>query len=235
MSALDDPVLVAREYSDERGLSARIAAQQSATGPDPRQVAFDAVAEVEPSLILEVGPGRGELAERMQRELGARVVAVDQSERMVELNAARGVEAIVGDVQDLPFRDAIFDCAVAAWMLYHVPDLNRALLELRRVLRPQGRLVAVTNSLHSQRELWDLVGYERSYSFGAENAEGALLRHFTVVERRDVHGTVTFPDRNAAHRYVAVSPMAAHLADRLPDFEGPLVCSRHVAVFVCEP
>ncbi len=235
MSALNDPELVARDYADETGLSARSAAQQLASGPDPRQTAFDAVAECEPGLVLEVGPGLGELAERIMRQVDARVVAVDQSERMVELTAARGVEAIVGDVQDLPFRDGIFDCALAAWMLYHVPDLNGALRELRRVLRPGGRLVAVTNSAHSQRELWELVGYRPEYSFGAENAESALLRHFTVVERRDVRGAVTFPDREAAHHYVSSSPMAAHLADNLPFFDGPLVASRHVAVFVCEP
>jgi SAM-dependent methyltransferase len=235
VSALNDPALVARDYADEKNLSVRIAAQQSSTGPDPREVAFEAVAEVAPDLILEVGPGRGELAERMHTELDARVVAVDQSERMVQLTRAHGVEAIVGDVEDLPFRDGIFDCAVAAWMLYHVSDLDRALLELRRVLRPHGRLVAVTNSAHSQRELWELVGYEPRYGFGAENGEWALLRHFTIVERRDVRGTVTFPDREAVHRYVASSPMAAHLADRLPSFEGPLVASRHVVVFVCEP
>ena len=237
MSTLNDPALVAREYADERGLSARIAAQEASTGPDPRQVAFDAVAEVEPSLILEVGPGRGELAERMARELDARVIGVDQSERMVELTRRRGVEAVVGDVQDLPFRDGIFDCAVAAWMLYHVPDLNCALLELRRVLRPQGRFVAVTNAGRSLSELWGLVGFtgDLSGGFNAENAEGALLRHFTIVERRDVHGQVTFPDREAAHRYVSASPTRANLADDLPWFDGPLVASKHVVVFVCEP
>jgi SAM-dependent methyltransferase len=235
VTALNDPALVARDYADETRLAARIAAQQASTGPDPRQIAFEAVAEAEPQLILEVGSGRGELAERMKRELDARVVAVDQSERMVELTSARGVEAIVGNVEDLPFRDGIFDCAVAAWMLYHVPNLDGAVRELRRVLRPDGRLVAVTNSANTQRELWSLVGYQPDYSFGAENGEWSLLRHFTIVERRDVRGTVTFPDRQAAHRYVSSSPMAAHLADDLPFFDGPLVCSRHVVVFVCEP
>ena len=44
-------------------------------------------------------------------------MAVDQSERMVELASARGVDACVGDVQELPFADESFDCAVAAWML----------------------------------------------------------------------------------------------------------------------
>jgi SAM-dependent methyltransferase len=237
VSALNDPALVRRDYADEAGLSARIAAQQAATGPDPRQVALEAVAECRPRWVLEVGPGRGELAERIQRELGALVVAVDQSERMVELTRARGVEAYVGDVQALPFQDGVFDCALAAWMLYHVPDLDRALLELRRVLREGGKLVAVTNSASTLPELWDLlpeVG-SRGEGFSAENAEWPLLRHFTVVERRDVRGTVTFADREAAHRYISASPRWARLADHLPVFDGPLTASRHVVVFVAEP
>jgi SAM-dependent methyltransferase len=236
VSALNDPVAVRREYADEERLAARIAAQQQAfTGPDPRQVAFEAVAEGEPQLVLEVGPGRGELAERIKRELDARVVAVDQSERMVELTEARGIEAIVGDVQDLPFRDGIFDVALAAWMLYHVPEVDLAIRELRRVLRPDGRLVAVTNSVDSMQELWSMVGHASEYPFGAENGEWSLLRHFTIVRRRDVRGTLTFPDREAAHRYVSASPTKARGADNLPFFDGPLVCTRHVVVFVAEP
>jgi SAM-dependent methyltransferase len=235
--ALNDPEVVRREYADESGLAARMAVQKSATGSDPYAVAFEAVSECEPGLVLEVGCGRGELAERMSRELDARVVAVDQSDRMVELTAARGVEAIVGDVQNLPFRDGIFDCAVAAWMLYHVPDLDGALRELRRVLRPGGRLVAATSSERNFAELWELVGERGAPSgeFSVESAEGMLLRHFTIVERRDVRGTVTFPDRETAHRLISACPTRGELADRLPVFEGPLVASRHVAVFVCEP
>ena len=235
MRALNDPAVVAREYADEAGLSARIAAQAVSTGPDARQVVFEAVAEVEPSLVLEVGPGRGELAERMARELDARVIGVDQSERMVALTQARGVEALVGDVHNLPFRDGIFDCAVAAWMLYHVPDLDRALLELRRVLRPGGRFVAATNSEHTLRELWDLVVFAPGYAFSTENGEWPLLRHFTLVERREVRGTMTFPGWEAAHRYIGASIIAKHLADELPYFDGPLEATRHVTVFVCEP
>jgi SAM-dependent methyltransferase len=156
---------------------------------------------------------------------------------MVELTAARGVEAIVGDVQDLPFRDGIFDCAVAAWMLYHATDVNRAILELRRVLRPDGRLVAATSSERNLGELWQLVDEigAPADGFTVESAEGALLRHFTIVERRDVRGTVTFADREAAHRHISAVPTRGHLADRLPALDGPLQAGRHVAVFVCEP
>jgi SAM-dependent methyltransferase len=235
MSALNDPALVAREYADETGLSARIAAQRWATGPSPRDVLFEAIRDAEPRRVLEVGPGRGEMAERFARELGAEVIALDQSARMVELTLERGIEALVGDVCDLPFRDGVFDVVVAAWMLYHVPEVGRALAEIRRVLRPGGTFVAATNSERSLAQLWDLVGYAPQYSFGAENGEGALLRYFTVVRRRDVKGELVFPDRDAARSYVASSILASHLADRLPFFDGPLVTTRHVTVFVCEP
>ena len=68
-----------------------------------------------------------------------RVTFVDLSQRMVELARARGIaDAHVGDVQELPFADASFDTVVAAWMLYHVPDLDRGLAEIARVLEPGG-------------------------------------------------------------------------------------------------
>ena len=77
--------------------------------------------------MLEVGCGWGELAEWIARDTGAEVVAVDLSPRMVELARERGVDARVADVQQLPFADGEFDLVVAAWMLYHVPDLDRGL------------------------------------------------------------------------------------------------------------
>jgi SAM-dependent methyltransferase len=235
MSALNDPVLVAREYADESRLAFRRAVHQRGSGPDARQVVFEAVAEIAPRRVLELGPGEGELAERIAGELGADVYAVDQSPRMVELTRARGVDAVVGDAQELPFLEGSFDCVVAAWMLFHVPDLERTLLEVRRVLRPSGRFVAATNSEHTLRELWGLVGFSPSYSFSAENGEWALLRHFTVVERRDVRGTITFPDWESARSHVAASITAAHLAGELPRFDGSLRATRHMVVFVCEP
>ena len=85
-------------------------------------------------------------------------------------------------------------------------------------------------------ELWELVGEcgAPAGGFTVENAEGTLLRHFATVERRDVRGTVTFPDRETAHRHISACPTRGELADRLPVFDRPLVASRHVAVFVCE-
>lgn len=237
MDSLNDPELVRQAYADEKRYAVRMAKQETATGPDPYDVVFAAVAERQPRDVLEVGCGRGELAERMSRELwAAHVIALDQSARMVELTAARGVEAIIGDVVDLPFRDGSFDCAVAAWMLYHASDLDRALEELRRVLRPDGRLVAATSSERNLAEVWELVGEigAPGGGFTVESAGSALRRHFGHVEQRDVFGTVTFQDREAAHEYVAAT-RSAELAELLPDLAGPLVASRRLAIFVCAP
>jgi SAM-dependent methyltransferase len=232
---LDDPELVRREYSDESRFATRAAAWAGSTGPDPRELLFRAVAEIEPRRVLEVGPGRGELAARIRDELGAEVAAVDQSERMVELTRARGVDARLGDVQELPFADGAFDCAVAAWMLYHVPDLDRGLAELARVLRPGGRLVAVTNGEANLPELWGMIDDGgRVNGFHSENGEAILGRHFPRVERRDARGTVTFPDRAAALAYVSASITRPQLAAALPEWEGPLECTRLATVFVAE-
>lgn len=237
MRRLDDPQLVREQYATESGLEDRRAAYRHAEGDDPRELAFAAVAEVDPAAVLEVGCGPGELAERLGRELGAAVVALDQSERMVELAVSRGVEARIGDVQALPFAAESFDCAVAAWMLYHVPDLDRGLAELRRVLRPGGRLVAVTNHVDHLLELRTGVGAPSGafrLSFNGDNGAAVLSRHFEHVERRDAVGTTTFPDRHAVAAY-ATSMLA--LADFAPDLdrvEVPLVARRHCAVFVAE-
>jgi SAM-dependent methyltransferase len=227
---MNDPAAVAREYADESRFAVRAGAWARATGPDAVALCREAVAEVLPRRVLEVGSGRGETSEWIARETGADVVAIDQSERMVELTRARGIDARVGDVQALPFEDDEFDCVVAAWMLYHVPDLERGIAELARVLRPGGRLVAVTNSRRHCQELRALVHGEFLLSFNAENAEELLLRCFAAVERRDASGSVVF-DADEAREYVDAS-ISLWGSDRIPDIAQPIRVTKAPVVFV---
>jgi len=118
---INDPSAVAQQYATERNLEARRSLYANAEGPDPRVIAFEAVAECPLQRVLEVGGGPGELAARIASALDREVVMLDISPRMVELARERGVDARVGDVQDLPFEAGTFDCAIAAWMLFHVP------------------------------------------------------------------------------------------------------------------
>lgn len=228
---INDPAAVARQYASEANLEARRSLYANAEGPDPRNLAFDAVAEVTPRKVLEVGGGPGEMAVRIRRELECDVVMVDVSERMVELARARGVDARVGDVQALPFPDASFDCAVAAWMLFHVPDLDRALAELARLVRPGGRLVAVTNSADHLAELRALAGnaaWERTFT--RENGAKALRRHFGTIERRDADGWITIEDEETISAFVASLDPDEPVV--VPPHELPLRSRRATSVFV---
>lgn len=235
--SLNDPELVRAEYATEEGLLARRSVYKGAAATQVFDAALAAVAEGRARRVLEVGCGWGEFAARVRDELGAEVVAVDLSPRMVELAAERGLDARVADVEALPFPDSDFDCVVANWMLYHVRELDRGLAEIGRVLRPGGRLVAGTSSHEHLVELWSLVDRDRSSEptrFFAETGEAALRRHFLRVERRDLRGEIVFPDANAVRGYVAASVAHKHLADRVPDFEGPLTATYANAVFVAE-
>lgn len=220
---LNDPELVRRQYASEDGLAVRRDFQlRFREGPDAFDVAFDAVAEGEPRRVLEVGCGMGNFSERVARGTTAEVVATDLSPRMVELTRERGLEARVADVQDLPFADGEFDCAVANAMLYHVDDVDGALGELARVLEPAGRLVAVTISAEHLAELWRLVRYRQpERPFSRENGAEHLARHFGSVERHDVDASLVFPDSEAVHRYVESTIFSAEVPRPLPDVEGP--------------
>jgi len=232
-----DPTYVREQYATEAGLAARKAVYTEVTGPDPREIVFDAVAAVAPRSMLEVGCGEGELAERILRELDADLVAIDQSERMVELTRARGVDARVADVRELPFEDEAFDVAVAAWVLFHVRELDRAVDELARVLRPGGRLVAVTNASDHLREVWHVAGLDRPFSdlsFRAETGADVLHRRFADVETHDATGTVTFRDAEQIRSYLRSSARLADGADRVPELTEPLVATRRPFVFVAE-
>lgn len=236
---LRDPEHVRTQYAAEQNLAVRAALYAETTGPFAGDVALQAVAEIRPATVLEVGCGTGWFAERVQDELGAHVVAVDQSERMVELAAARGLDARVADAQQLPIDDGTFDCVAANWMLYHVPDLDRALREVVRVLRPGGRLVAITNGRDHLVELWRLVGAEqdhfgRELGFDADRGGALLRRHFRHVERRDACGAVRVADRDAVVRYLASTDAWRHLVGRVPESFEPFDARRSNVVFVAD-
>jgi SAM-dependent methyltransferase len=196
-------------------------------------LALEAIADAVPRRVLEVGGGEGELAERIQKELGAKVIGIDQSEAMVDVQRSKGIDARVGDVQALPFEDGAFDVGVAAWMLYHVADLDVALGELARVLEPHGTLVAVTNAVDHLQELWELARRANAigeFTFRSDNGEAALRRHFGEVERREAWGTVLMDDetiRGFARSWGALASLV-----NMPPLGRPMQVRRHNTVFV---
>jgi SAM-dependent methyltransferase len=231
----NDPAAVAREYaSEERFLARRVTFVDYVEGQNAEQLAFEALAEIGPRRVLEVGCGTGAFAERMLKELGADVVALDLSPRMVELARERGVEALVGTAEALPFRGEEFDCVVANWVLHHVPDLDRGLAEIARVLRPGGCLLAATFGEEDALELWELLGDPTvgELEFSSENGEAQLRRHFDQVERRDADGVIAFPDRRVVTTFLENVMRGAELIENLPEFEGEFRARSRQSLFV---
>jgi demethylmenaquinone methyltransferase/2-methoxy-6-polyprenyl-1,4-benzoquinol methylase len=92
--------------------------------------------------VLDACCGTGDLAVAAQKAGAAEVVGVDFSERMLERarRKAPEIDFVQADVLSLPFEDGSFDSAVVGFGVRNVDDLESGLRELRRVLRPGGRL-----------------------------------------------------------------------------------------------
>ncbi|MFJ4767752.1 SAM-dependent methyltransferase [Streptomyces uncialis] len=99
--------------------------------------------------LLDVGCGTGRPALRLAAASGAHVVGVSISHQEIELAQARAARSGLGDrvrfefadAMTLPFDDASFDAAWAIESLTHMSDRTEALREIRRTLRPGGRVV----------------------------------------------------------------------------------------------
>jgi SAM-dependent methyltransferase len=226
----DHPDIVRHEYADPSRFAARWALWSRRTGPSAYDVAFDALLELQPKRVIEVGCGPGAFAARMQAA-GLHVIAFDQSEQMVELARSRGVDARVGSVESIGAVTHAFDAAVANFMLYHVADVGRALSELARVA---PALVAATMGYDQLREMWDLVGRDltrRQGLFMRETGEQLLRAHYSEVRMIDLPATVEM-SADDMRAYIANSVAHRHLADRVPDFDGTRAVTASTAVFI---
>ena len=92
-------------------------------------------------LVLDVGAGTGAVSRRLVAA-GANAVAVDASWPMLAHQASSRPPAVVGDISRLPLVDDAVDGAAAAFVLNHLSDPVVALVELRRVVRRGGFIVA---------------------------------------------------------------------------------------------
>jgi demethylmenaquinone methyltransferase/2-methoxy-6-polyprenyl-1,4-benzoquinol methylase len=111
-------------------------------GLDQRWRRATAAAVVQPGdRVLDACCGTGDLAVAAARA-GGRVTGLDFSERMLERARTKApeLEWVQGDALALPFEDGSFDAATVGFGVRNLEDLEGGLAELRRVLRPGGRV-----------------------------------------------------------------------------------------------
>jgi ubiquinone/menaquinone biosynthesis C-methylase UbiE len=120
------------------------------------------------------------------------------------------------DAQQIPYADGTFDTVIANFMMYHVPDRPKALGEIRRVLKPGGKLIVSTNGENHMRETYDLMakfsddGEHPVFStrtFSLENAPEQLQPFFSTIT---LH---RYPDRLAV---TEAPPLVDYLLSSLP-------------------
>ncbi|MCY4115032.1 MAG: class I SAM-dependent methyltransferase [Chloroflexi bacterium] len=227
-----DAALLHEQYSDTSRLRTRIEAHRSFSERSDSFVAWviDGLALRPGDLVLDAGCGYGACFDELRRR-GARIVGIDRSAAMVEkASQSEGDGAPLGlgvaDLQSLPIADGAVDRVLANYVLFHVPDLELALQEIRRVLKPGGRAVLTTNASDSQAVLIELhrqaaraAGYaprpRRTLRF-TELDEPLVASEFAQCRLDTWDDAFLFPTVPDALRYYATGPIDA-IADRPAD------------------
>jgi ubiquinone/menaquinone biosynthesis C-methylase UbiE len=196
----DQQYLTQDQYKNSSNLDARIALHQRfSTNPHGWfNWVFDTLIKLPvESRILELGCGSGE----MWKECASRIPAgwvitlTDLSDGMLDATwrnlvpLGRNFKFEQMDAQSIPYGDKSFDAVIANHMLYHVPDLEMALAEIKRVLKDDGHLITTTvGNAHIQEIVQWLKRVrtkERSGRFSSpftlENGQEQLQKFFSQV------------------------------------------------------
>jgi ubiquinone/menaquinone biosynthesis C-methylase UbiE len=196
----DQQYLKTDQYRDSSNLDARVMIHQrfSTNSYGWFKWVFDTLLTLpDNAKILELGCGPGYLWKENVRRIpaGWNVTLSDLSSGM--LDAAWRNLVVTGrpfkfeeiDAQSIPYEDEKFDAVIANHMLYHVPDRAKAITEIKRVLKPKGRLFATTIGKKHLKKIADWlrqVSPRNSFkSFGSpftlENGSEQLKQFFSQV------------------------------------------------------
>ncbi len=219
MSRLRDPARVTEQYATDEHLKTRQQTHALYTIGPGLEAAVDAMLELQGTQdLLDVGTGPGGFPGRL-RSCGhtGRLVGLDQSIGMVEKarETHSGIEFIVGEAMNLPFDDSSFDAVSARHMLYHVPDVTRAISEAKRVLRPGGRFLALTNADRYMHEFWNaaLEGIKPIPEFAGlvQEHESPRYHHANLEQKvRDVFGNARLELLNSSLEFPNPEPALAY-------------------------
>lgn len=163
----------------------------------------------EKPVVLDLASGTGDFSLLVkQLHPGSRPVAVDLTERMLQLGRGRGLQhAVCADAESLPFPDGSFDCVFVGYGLRNFPNLGMAVREIERVTRPGGVLVSLDfflprNALmrplylaylYAQGAFWGTVlhGHPRVYTYIPDSLRSFVsIDEFSRLLRKTGYGRV---------------------------------------------
>ena len=132
------------------------------------------------SKVLDIGCNDGSFIKLIQDKRNCNVTGIDISEKMVEEAQKKGLNVVLGDAEKLPFPDKTFDYVTCMDVLSHLPDIETALKEIRRVLKPKGIFLGSV-----PHKLLDIYGWQdkrlhRTF-FDEKSIHDLLSKHFESV------------------------------------------------------
>ena len=143
--------------------------------------------------ILDVGCGTGAILRRLGNP--QKNVGVDLAPEAISFCRQRGLSNVrQGDIQALPFSDASFDAVICSSVLYHqwVTDLDSALREMRRVLRPGGVLLINAPAFRFLHSVHD-EAVMTARRFRKSEIRKLLLNQNFTIQRLTYWTTLLFP------------------------------------------
>lgn len=270
MSNLTDPESLKHgQYSSSDKLSARIRLHErfSVSKVELHRWFFDRLLSLAPeeAKILEVGCGRGDLWQKNQEQIpeGWQVTLSDLSGGMLaDCSTFLGDELASRfvfqpfDVQTIPYPDSRFDVVIANMMLYHVPDRDKAIREIKRILKPSGMLLAMTVGETHLQELNDIarqlvaesdesVPMSDEVGFNLQNGSEQLAAQFRKVEVEPFEDSLLVTEVQPLLDYIAsmietpqramTSPRGLEIAadlERRIQSEGGIPIHKEIGVFI---
>lgn len=157
--------------------------------------------------ILEIGVGPGKMLLRIAKK-GYRVTGIELRKGMAYearkkvRDAGYDVDILNQSVYKMPFQDETFDCIVMTFVLAEITDLDRAIVEMKRVLKKNGKVVIIAGGIPQNRNmtariLFKMVGLSSSLHLERDN-KSYFMKHGFIVTRVD------FGPFNIINKIVAV-------------------------------
>jgi len=179
------------QYGSANNLKARIQIHKRFTNSTEvwEGFIFEHLPDLSGKRLLALGCGNATQWRKNQDRFAAdaTIVLTDLSEGMLEearadLKGDKRFTLLCMDAANLEFEDNSFDFVTANHMLYHVPDINQTLMEVTRVLKPNGAMMAATNGANYMVDL-DLLLTEFWAEYGGLHTMSLKFNLFNGAEQ----------------------------------------------------
>lgn len=228
MNRINDEAMVKRQYKTAHHLHTRISIHdQYSTNKIGFKNWIISHYQIEKGMkVLEIGCGTGDIWKNRESliKMCSPLILSDFSKGMLDAAKAQignhpSIKYQVLDIQNIPYPDDAFDMVIANMMLYHVPDLNQGLREVRRVLRKDSRFYCATYGEHGIIEylskIFSAYGVQdhMNKNFTLQNGYEILHSFFPNVEKFEYPDSLAVTNLDDIIEYIASLSSMTALSD----------------------